>query len=44
MCRRHGRLDHPTGGTAFERVGMSRIGVGLNIVVDYPTPRDLRCE
>ena len=35
MCRRHGRLGHLTGGTAFERVDMSRIGVGVNIVVDF---------
>lgn len=43
MYRRHGRLDYPTGGIAFERVDMSRIGVGL-YCSGVPTPRDLRCK
>ena len=35
MCRRHGRLARPTSGTAFERVNMSRIEVGLITVAEY---------
>ncbi|KAK0514259.1 hypothetical protein JMJ35_002876 [Cladonia borealis] len=35
MCRRHGRLAHPTGVTALERVGVSRTKVGLITVAEY---------
>ena len=35
MCRRHGRLARPNDATAFERVTMSRIEVGLITVAEY---------